>query len=273
MTTWAEEPAWTEDPAMGWVALPPRAEVYRRALDLVVGGALLVVVLPIMLLAIVGSAVSLRAWPFFVQERVGRNGQAFRFVKVRTLPPDTPGYIDKHQLDHSRVPFFCQLLRTLHLDELPQLLLVLRGQMSLVGPRPEMDHLHRLLPPAFAQLRTSARPGCTGLWQISEACSDLIGASPEYDRYYLAHRTLRLDLWVLYRTALDMAGIGREVTLDDVPSWTLRPGAATDIGTTTDVIDLRDHTTSVAWQDLDGVSLHRRSSRRRGATRLRTPVS
>jgi lipopolysaccharide/colanic/teichoic acid biosynthesis glycosyltransferase len=172
-----------------------------------------------MVLATIGSAVSLRAWPFFTQDRVGRNGQSFRLVKVRTLPVDTPGYIDKHQLDESRIPTFCRLLRRLHLDELPQLFLVLSGKMSLVGPRPEMAHLHERMYAEFADLRTSVRPGCTGLWQVSDACTDLIGQSPEYDCYYLAQRTLRLDVWVLSRTALKMAGLGGTVTLEDVPRW------------------------------------------------------
>lgn len=57
-------------------------------------------------------------------------------------------------------------------------------------------------------MRTLVRPGCTGLWQVSEACTELISASPEYDGTYLARRTLRLDLWVLGRTALKMIGVG-----------------------------------------------------------------
>jgi lipopolysaccharide/colanic/teichoic acid biosynthesis glycosyltransferase len=196
-----------------------RIDVYRRILDIVVSTVLALVTLPVMVVATIGSAISLRAWPFFTQDRIGRNGRPFRLIKVRTLPVDTPGYVDKHQLDESRIPTFCRLLRRLHLDELPQLFLVLSGKMSLVGPRPEMAHLHERMYPDFADLRTSVRPGCTGLWQVSDACTDLIGQSPEYDCYYLAQRTLRLDVWVLSRTALKMAGLGSTVTLDDVPRW------------------------------------------------------
>lgn len=196
--------------------------MYRRVFDVVVSLTLAVVVIPVVLLSAVGSAVALRAWPFFVQQRVGLDGRLFHFVKVRTLPPTMPSYVDKHQLDHQRIPAFCQLLRKLHLDELPQLLLVTLGHMSLVGPRPEMAHLHERLPSSFAELRTSTRPGCTGLWQIGEACSGLIEAAPEYDRFYLANRSLRLDLWVLGRTALNMIGVGKLVTLDDIPSWAVR---------------------------------------------------
>jgi lipopolysaccharide/colanic/teichoic acid biosynthesis glycosyltransferase len=211
-----------------------RCDLYRRAFDVVVSTVLVLIVVPVIIAAALGSWISLRAWPFFVQERVGKDGRAFRFVKVRTLPRSFPTYADKHQLSQAHIPGFCRGLRRLHLDELPQLLLVVRGRMSLVGPRPEMAPLHDLLTPAFAELRTSTRPGCTGLWQISEACSDLIGTAPEYDRFYLANRTLRLDLWVLGRTAQNMLGFERRVALADVPRWALR---ADDTGR---VIDLRD---------------------------------
>jgi len=200
-------------------AVNSRIDVYRRSLDVVLSATLLAVTLPVLAVALFGSLVSLRAWPLFVQRRVGRDGAPFLFIKVRTLPADTPTYIDKHQLDHARIPAFCRLLRQLHLDELPQLGLVLLGRMSLVGPRPEMACLHEDLPVEFAQLRTSVRPGCTGLWQISEGCTGLIAASPEYDTYYLAHRNLRFDLWVLGRTALKMVGVADTITLDHLPRW------------------------------------------------------
>lgn len=210
-----------------------RIDVYRRTFDIVVSLVLVLLTLPIVVVAALGSAITLRAWPFFSQGRIGRDGERFLFLKVRTLRRDVPGYIDKHQLDQSSIPRFCQLLRGLHLDELPQLLLVLQGKMSLVGPRPEMGYLHRRMPAPFAELRTSVRPGCTGLWQVSEASTEMISDAPHYDRFYLAHRTLRLDIWVLYRTALNMVGIGRCITLADVPEWTLRRDAA-------DVIVLTD---------------------------------
>jgi len=195
------------------------ADRAKRCFDVVVAMALALVALPMIVLAALGSAVSLRAWPFFTQERIGRHGERFRFVKIRTLPVTVERYIDKHQLDLTSVPAFCRLLRRLHLDELPQLFLVVRGQMSLVGPRPEMPHLHERMPADFGSLRTSIRPGCTGLWQVSDSCTDLIGISPEYDRFYVTNRSLRLDLWVLFRTVLKMAGVRRRLTLATVPAW------------------------------------------------------
>jgi lipopolysaccharide/colanic/teichoic acid biosynthesis glycosyltransferase len=223
-----------------------RCDLYRRIFDITVSLVLGLTVLPIVLLAAIGSAISLRAWPFFVQERVGRDGEAFRFVKVRTLPPHAPSYTDKHQLKHVDIPPFCAALRRLHLDELPQLWLVLRGHMSLVGPRPEMRYLHDQLPPAFAELRTSTRPGCTGLWQVSEACDDLIGTAPQYDEFYLANRSLRLDLWVLVRTAAVMTGLAQTVRLADVPSWTGSTLATTVIDLTDGADPIRDLAASQA---------------------------
>jgi lipopolysaccharide/colanic/teichoic acid biosynthesis glycosyltransferase len=208
---------------------PGSSDVYRRALDIIVSSILLLLALPVILIAAIGSAASLRAMPFFVQHRVGRRGTEFLFVKVRTLPVDTPSYVDKHQLDANRIPAFCRLLRRLHLDELPQLVLVLLGRMSLVGPRPEMACLHSDLPEDFAELRTSVRPGCTGLWQISEGCTGLIGTSPEYDSHYLAQRSLRLDLWVLGRTVLKMSGIKGTITLEDIPRWVQSGGAESHV--------------------------------------------
>lgn len=211
-----------------------RSEPARRAVDLAVSAVLLLFVLPVIVVTALASALVLRAWPFFAQERIGRDGTTFRFIKVRTLPPDMPAYTDKHQLDAQRIPALCRLLRRLHLDELPQLFLVLRGQMTLIGPRPEMAYLHEQFPAAFADLRTSIRPGCTGLWQVSEACDGLIGASPEYDRFYVDNRSWRLDLWIAYRTVLKMTGLGRTVGLDAVPGWAGAPQG------TINVIDLRD---------------------------------
>lgn len=191
----------------------------KRASDLLIASVLLVVTLPIVVVAAVGSAIALRAWPFFVQERVGLDGRSFRFVKIRTLPVETPTYLLKNELHIDELPRFTRALRLLHLDELPQLFLVLIGRMSLVGPRPEMVEFHERLDLGFALERTAVRPGCTGLWQIGAACTGLIGDAPEYDRFYLRHQSLRLDAWILWRTTRMMLRFGPLVTLDDVPEW------------------------------------------------------
>jgi len=197
----------------------------KRLADLLIASLLLVLTLPVLAAAALGSAIVLRTWPFFVQHRVGRDGREFRFIKLRTLPRSTPTYLLKSDLSFDRVPLFTRTLRALHFDELPQLFLVLSGHMSLVGPRPEMPEFHDQLDPDFAGARTTVRPGCTGLWQISPACDGLIADTPEYDRCYLANRSLRLDLWILARTAYMMLGFGRPAELDDIPAWALSPDA------------------------------------------------
>jgi lipopolysaccharide/colanic/teichoic acid biosynthesis glycosyltransferase len=189
----------------------------KRATDIILASVLIVVTLPLLLGACIVSAVSLRAWPFFAQQRVGLDGKPFLFFKVRTLPTSTPRYVLKDELQMGEVPRACKALRRLKLDELPQLLLVLTGKMSLVGPRPEMVEFQDRLEPGFARARTSIRPGCTGLWQVGAACQQLIGESPEYDLYYIDHHELALDIWVLIRTARMMLGHGELVELQDMP--------------------------------------------------------
>lgn len=195
-------------------------DIAKRVFDIAVGTVLIVLTLPVLVIAVIGSAIALRAWPFFAHTRIGVDGERFRFVKLRTLPPDTPPYISKFELAHLRVPWFSRLLRRSHIDELPQLLLVIRGRMSLVGPRPEMPYLHEVTPERIARTRTSIRPGCTGLWQVSRHCTSMIHEHPEMDEYYVEHRSLRLDLWILCQTVqLMLRPTKRLVDLEDVPPW------------------------------------------------------
>jgi lipopolysaccharide/colanic/teichoic acid biosynthesis glycosyltransferase len=165
----------------------------------------------------------------------------FRMTKIRTLPPRTPAYVSKYELHDVRVPRICQLMRNLHLDELPQLFLVPLGKMSLVGPRPEMAALHARLDPEFAALRTSVRPGCSGLWQIGRSSHRLIVEAPEYDRLYVENASIRLDLWVMWRTLCSFVGTGH-VSLDALPVQrppVSRPVAVPPIGIAP-IIDLRE---------------------------------
>jgi lipopolysaccharide/colanic/teichoic acid biosynthesis glycosyltransferase len=194
----------------------------KRAVDVVAGLVLAAVALPVICAIGVFTVVTLRAWPFFVQQRVGRGGRLFPFVKVRTLPKVAPRAADKYALEGLRIPRFCRILRRTHLDELPQLFLVPIGWMSLVGPRPEMPSVLAHYPAEFAADRTTIRPGCTGLWQLSPASANLIFEAPEYDRAYLNRGNLRLDVWLLYRTLRVWLPRARAVALADVPAWAWR---------------------------------------------------
>jgi lipopolysaccharide/colanic/teichoic acid biosynthesis glycosyltransferase len=121
------------------------------------------------------------------------------------------------------LPRIAAFLRHRHLDELPQLLHVPTGRMSLVGPRPEMTRLHETADAFIAEARVQVRPGCAGLWQVSDGARLLIWDAPHYDLYYVRYASFRLDLWILWRAALHVMGLGRPVTLSDVPRWARGP--------------------------------------------------
>jgi exopolysaccharide production protein ExoY len=206
----------------GWTAYPDVGDAMKRLFDVVVGTLLVVLVLPAILLGAIGSAIALRAWPFFVQTRIGAGGREFKFLKIRTLPRTVGAYVDKYQLDLDALPWFVHMLRKLHLDELPQLFLVPLGKMSLVGPRPEMPGLHSTMHGSHQAARLAMRPGCTGLWQVSVDCDRLISEAPQYDMYYASNASVRLDVWVIARTVRMMFFRGPLATLADVPSWAQR---------------------------------------------------
>jgi len=202
-------------------AAPPVSRRFvRRVLDLVVAIPVSVVSLPVVAVSAVVSSLVYRANPFFVQERLGEGGRPFRFVKLRSLPTDAPPAADKytiHDLPNSR---WGRFLRLSHIDELPQSWHVLAGAMAVVGPRPEMPTLAATFDPDFVAERTTVRPGWTGLWQVSADAVALIGEHPEYDRHYVRHRTLRLDLWILLATIPVVLTAHPGFRLADVPRWT-----------------------------------------------------
>ena len=193
----------------------------KRASDISLALFLLIPALPMMVVFAALVALAFRAQPLFRQERIGFRGERFRMIKLRTLPPGTPIDLDKYAVAEMQLPRVAAFLRRSHLDELPQLFLVLTGKMTLVGPRPELPRLHAALPQDFARLRTSVRPGCTGLWQIGRDCVRMIGEACEYDLAYLRHRSWRLDLWVLAQTAHQMLLGWRSLGLNDVPRWAM----------------------------------------------------
>lgn len=205
---------------------PASAVVTKRLFDVAVGLLLSVLALPIILILALGVAFCLRTWPFFTQQRVGYLGRPFTIIKLRTLPKIAPRYASKFDLDHRelRTPALCRLLRAAHLDELPQLWLVPLGTMSLVGPRPLQGHNIEPLDPGFGALRHMVRPGCTGVWQIGTDSGLLPTDSPTFDVFYLSHACLRLDVWVLWRTALFILHVAKPIGCHEVPRWALGAG-------------------------------------------------
>ena len=178
----------------------------KRSLDVVLGLSLTIFTSPLVIFLAIGSALSFRAWPFFVQVRLGKNGKFFNFVKIRSLPTSTLATADKYDVSKIVNTRFGSFLRSLHLDEIPQFWLVVTGRMSLVGPRPEFPELAQKFDQQFVSVRTRVRPGITGPWQISVASRKLIGELPESDYLYVKSADLRFDFWILGRTFLEMLG-------------------------------------------------------------------
>jgi lipopolysaccharide/colanic/teichoic acid biosynthesis glycosyltransferase len=201
--------------------------VGKRALDIAASVLGLVLLAPVLAVLFIVSWRVFRATPLFVQDRVGRGGRTIRVAKVRSLPVDAPLAADKSELREVAVPRWGSFIRRTHLDELPQLVCVVIGTLSLVGPRPEIPRLAESFDPEFASDRAEVRPGLTGLWQLSAEAAGQIADAPEYDRFYVANRSMWLDLWVLWRTLRSYLPGSRPITLDDVPMWLTRASSST----------------------------------------------
>lgn len=197
----------------------------RRAFDIVFGTVAALLATPVIIVLAIAMAVSLRTWPFFVQERIGQYGRMFKFPKIRTLPRSMSQYTSKHTFNLAQIPRLARFMRRTHLDELPQLYLVPIGTMSLVGPRPKMPDFVEPIEPAYGRMRIQIRQGCTGLWQVGEHSHLQVSESPAYDLYYLRHASPLMDLWILWRTVARFVG-ARGVRLDAVPTWARGTGFA-----------------------------------------------
>jgi lipopolysaccharide/colanic/teichoic acid biosynthesis glycosyltransferase len=229
--------------------MTPPSTAYRsgkRAMDVVLAVlSLVVMALPMLILAL---AVLASGTPvLFRQTRIGEGGRSFTMYKFRTMSMDADPYATKPVKTALHVTRVGRILRASGLDELPQLWNVLRGDMSLVGPRPEMpfivksyDQVHRL--------RLQARPGLTGLWQISTMRLQPIHDGIEYDLFYLANRSLAFDLWILYRTPLLLL-LRRHVRMDQrlIDRWG-QPAAAPEPARV--VLDISDPTAPLIELDL-----------------------
>lgn len=171
-------------------------DLSKRVLDVLVATAGLVVTSPVQ--AIVAAAVKLKLGSpvLFRQDRPGRNNEIFRLVKFRTMEPPSAKFVT----DEERLTPLGRFLRGTSLDELPTLWNVLRGDMSLVGPRPLRVHYLPLYTPEQSR-RHEVRPGITGLAQINGRNAISWEERLAYDVEYVNRRCWKLDLAILARTA------------------------------------------------------------------------
>jgi lipopolysaccharide/colanic/teichoic acid biosynthesis glycosyltransferase len=208
------------------------SESIKRSLDCFIAAVMLLVSAPVILLALLLVRMTSRGSAIYAQTRLGRGGRTFRLYKIRTMYKDSerdtgPIWSPPGDL---RVTPPGRLLRWTHMDELPQLVNILRGEMSLVGPRPERPEIVSQIERALPQyrLRMTVRPGLTGLAQIQQGPdTDLssVRRKLNYDLWYVERISFKLDLRILIGTVLRCSGvsfdrIGRILRL---PKGDLRP--------------------------------------------------
>jgi len=188
--------------------------VAKRAFDYVLAILALILVLPVA--AVIYCLVRLDGGPcFFEHARIGEGGKPFRCLKFRTMVPDSAEALSLHLSsnpqaamewaetcklkDDPRITRVGRLLRSASLDELPQLINILRGEMSLVGPRPITEEEAARYGSAIG-LYHAVRPGITGLWQIGGRSSLSYERRVQLDSQYVLERTLWIDLLIVVKT-------------------------------------------------------------------------
>jgi lipopolysaccharide/colanic/teichoic acid biosynthesis glycosyltransferase len=194
---------------------PPRPlfgpAAIKRIFDLLTASLALLVALPFLALLIAAIVLESPANPFFIQERLGLNGKRFKLLKLRTMVPDAEQR--RAEIEHlnealpplfkvrndPRVTRIGRLLRATSLDELPQLINVIRGEMSVVGPRPRLPYEFCLDDPAIAR-RLSVKPGLAGLWQVSGRAKLNYDEALRLDLQYIDNWSFWLDLKLIAKT-------------------------------------------------------------------------
>ncbi|MEL6431407.1 MAG: sugar transferase, partial [Planctomycetota bacterium] len=176
------------------------SDVAKRLFDVLVSLVVLTLAAPLFFLFAFLIKRESKGPIFFRQQRVGLNGKSFRMVKFRTMFVDNcrDEVAPKDEYD-PRVTRVGRVLRRYSFDELPNFWNVLLGQMSVVGPRPEMEFIVDDYGPLDRE-RLRAKPGVTGLWQISYARQDSIHSNIDYDLYYIENRSFLLDLVIVALT-------------------------------------------------------------------------
>jgi len=196
--------------------LDPLAQIVKRTMDLVLVGVSAPLWGPVYLLLCLAVWQEDRGTPFFFQERVGKDGRRFKVRKFRTMVADAEEVLQKH-LDRNpvmraewearyklksdpRITRIGAFLRKYSLDEIPQILNVWRGEMSLVGPRPLPEYHLDELSHRIRQLRMCIRPGMTGLWQVSGRSDAGNEGLMRWDAFYVRNWSIWLDIVILVRT-------------------------------------------------------------------------
>jgi len=185
---------------LGRETVHPLYAPLQRAVDLCGAVVGLLLAAPLMLWCAARIRATSPGRAIFAHERVGRNGRVFTLYKFRTMRCDAePSAVAPRAVSDPRVTEYGKWLRATSIDELPQLFNVLRGEMSLVGPRPEMPFIVDGYD-EWQRRRLLVKPGITGLWQILGRKDLPMHENLQYDFYYIRNRSLVLDVSILMRT-------------------------------------------------------------------------
>ena len=193
--------------------MPPWEKNVKRLIDMSVCTAVFIVFLPLFLIISAAIKLDSKGPVFYVQDRVGYRGRIFKLWKFRSMVVDAekhsgPVWADKND---SRVTRIGRIIRKTRLDELPQVYNIIRGDMSLVGPRPErlffVEKLRKKIP--YYPLRLKVKPGLTGWAQIKQNYDrslDDVREKLKYDLYYIENMSLRMDFKILLATIIVVLG-------------------------------------------------------------------
>ena len=181
-------------------------QLFHRLFDIVFSILGLLFGVLISPLIVLGNALGNRGTLFYTQERIGKNSELFEILKLRTMVPVTENAMDGWGENHDlRITPFGNFLRRSRLDEIPQFINVLKGEMSIIGPRPERPYfvyeLSKALP--FYETRHMVKPGLTGWAQVNYRYGSTVEDSLvklQYDLYYIKHRSVFLDINILVKT-------------------------------------------------------------------------
>ncbi len=186
------------------------AKYLKRGIDFAVSlAALLILFVPLLILTIIG-AIQMKGNPFFTQPRPGKGERVFRLIKFRTMTNDR-GPDGEFLPDEQRITAYGQFMRDSSLDELPELLNILKGDMSIIGPRPQLVRDMVFMTPEERK-RHTVRPGLSGLAQISGRNALKWENKLALDLQYIKNITFREDCRIIFRTMMIVIGRGETPT-------------------------------------------------------------
>lgn len=188
-------------------------KVIKRTFDLFCSILMLIILMPFLLIIGLLVKITSRGPVFYLHERVGKEGKLFNVLKFRTMNIDerpleeifTPEQMEEYKeyykvKDDPRVTKFGKILRKISLDELPQLINIIRGQMSFVGPRPVMEEEIERLNEEDKVKYLSVTPGLTGYWAVNGRSATTYEKRLELELFYVEHQSLWLDFKILFKT-------------------------------------------------------------------------